>query len=70
MPVADRTEAQADLVSEAASRIPDYLVSRLERPSALAETYASSLPVNGTIGAGKTVETRAGTLNLENTTPA
>jgi hypothetical protein len=63
-----RTSAQNALIANSAAAIdaakqeietllPDYLNSRSLRPPSLAEVYAFSWPLDGALGAGKTVRT-------------
>lgn len=63
--------SQAAILSDPAypgltvSGLPAFLVSRTIRPPSLKETYALSLDLAGTLGAGGTLATIAGTLNLD-----
>ena len=62
--------AQAELVAAepgltTATEVRDFLNSRNLRPPELSETYHLSLPLDGTLEAGKTLLTRAGSLTLD-----
>lgn len=54
-----------DRASVTPSAIDSYLLFRGIRPPALEENYLMSLPVDGALGAGKTVQTQTGTLVLD-----
>lgn len=55
--------ATRSAVTQAA--IDSYLLFRNLRPPSLKEVYHSTLPCDGALGAGKTVQTRPGTLSMD-----